>query len=82
MSVCDGGDPMALQIKVDMPGWGACQWNPNNRQQAINSPEWEEWRKAEEVKMHGMINNCVFKQVARPKDRLLVRSKMLYKGKI
>ena len=36
------------------------------------SPEWDEWRKAEETEMLGMVENCVYKQVARPKDKLVV----------
>ena len=29
-----------------------------------------------------MVENCVYKQVARPKDKLVVGTKMLYKRKI
>ena len=32
--------------------------------------------------MFGMVKNCVYKQVARPKDKLVVGTKMLYKRKI
>ena len=32
--------------------------------------------------MLGMVDNCVYKQVAWPKDKLLVGTKMLYKRKI
>ena len=32
--------------------------------------------------MLGMVENCVYKQVARPKDKLVVGTKMLYKRKI
>ncbi|CAN0255023.1 unnamed protein product, partial [Ascophyllum nodosum] len=32
--------------------------------------------------MLGMVENCVYKQVARPKDKLVVGAKMLYKRKI
>ena len=43
--------------------------------QAMESPEWGEWRKAEETEMLGMVENCVCKQVARPKDKLVVGTK-------
>ena len=29
-----------------------------------------------------MVENCVYKQVARPKDKLVVGTKLLYKRKI
>ena len=48
----------------------------------MESPEWDEWRKAEETEILGMVENCVYKQVARPKDKLAVGTKMLYKRKI
>ena len=32
--------------------------------------------------MLGMVENCVYKQVARPKDKLVVGTKMLYNRKI
>ena len=32
--------------------------------------------------MLGMVENCVYKQVARPKGKLVVGTKMLYKRKI
>ena len=40
------------------------------------------WRQAEETEMLGMVENCVYKQVARPKDKLVVGTKMLYNRKI
>ncbi|CAN0408895.1 unnamed protein product, partial [Ascophyllum nodosum] len=55
---------------------------PRNRRQAMESPEWDEWRKVEETEILGMVENCVYKQVARPKDKLVVGTKMLYKRKI
>ena len=48
----------------------------------MESPEWDEWWKAEETEMLGMVENCIYKQVARPKDVLVVGTKMLYKRKI
>ena len=42
----------------------------------------EKWRKAEELKIHGMVKNCAFKHFDRPKDNLVVGAKMLYKIKI
>ena len=70
-------------MKVDIlePIAGDMPPQPENRQQAMDSPEcmecmecmeWEEWREAEEVEMHGMVENCVYKQVARPNDKLVV----------
>ena len=35
-----------------------------------------------ETEMLGMVKNFVYKQVARPKDELVVGTKMLYKRKI
>ena len=48
----------------------------------MESPEWDEWRKAEETEMLGVVENCVYKQMVRPKDTLVVGTKMLYKRKI
>ena len=72
---CDDGGQMAMQATLDTP-------EPRNRRQAKESQEWDEWRKAEETEMLGMVENCVYKQVARPKDKLVVGTKMLYKRKI
>ena len=72
---CDDGGQMAMQATLDIP-------KPINRRQAMESPEWDEWRKAEETEMLGMVENCVYKQVARPKDKLVVGTTMLYKRKI
>ena len=43
---------------------GGMKPEPGNRKQAMHSPEWKEWRKAEEVETHGMVENCAYKQVA------------------
>ena len=72
---CDDGGQMAMQGTLDMP-------EPRNRRQAMELPEWDKWWKAEETEMFGMVENCVYKQVARPKDKLAVGTKMLYKRKI
>ena len=72
---CDDGGQMAMQATLD-------KQEPINRWQAMESPEWDEWRKAEETEMLGMVENCVYKQVARPKDKLVVGTKMLYKRRI
>ena len=69
---CDDGGQMAMQATLDTP-------EPRNRRQAMESQEWDEWRKAEETGMLGMVEYCVYKQVARPKDKLVVGTKMLYK---
>ena len=66
---------MAMQATLDIP-------EPRNRRQAMESPECDEWRKAEETEMLGMVEKCVYKQVARPKDKIVVGTKMLYKRKI
>ena len=71
----DDGGQMAMQATLDIP-------EPRNWRQAMESPEWDEWRKAEETGMLEMVKNCVNKQVARPKDKLVVSTKMLYKRKI
>ena len=63
-----------MQATLDIP-------EPRNWRQAMESPEWGEWRKAEETEMLGMGKNCVYKQVTRPKDKLVVGTKMLYKQK-
>ena len=72
---CDDGGQMAMQATLDTP-------EPRNLRQAMESPEWDEWRKAEKTEMLGMVENCVYKQVTRPKDKLVVGTKMLYKRKI
>ena len=72
---CDDRGQMAMQTTLDIP-------EPRNRRQAMESPEWDRWRKAEETEMLGMVENCAYKQVARPKDELVVGTKMLYKRKI
>ncbi|CAN0342155.1 unnamed protein product [Ascophyllum nodosum] len=69
------GEAMAMQATLDTP-------EPRNLRQAMESPEWDEWRKAEKTEMLGMVENCVYKQVTRPKDKLVVGTKMLYKRKI
>ena len=69
---CDDGGQMAMQATLDIP-------KPRNRRQAT---EWDEWRKAEETEMLGMVENRVYKQVARSKGKLVVGTKMLYKRKI
>ena len=72
---CDDRGQMAMQARLDTP-------EPRNRRQAMESPESDGWRKADETEMLRMAENCVYKQVARPKDKLVVRTKMLYKRKI
>ena len=72
---CDNGGQMAMQAKLDIP-------EPRNLRQAMESPEWDERRKAKEPEMLGMVEDCVYKQVTRPKDKLVVSTKMLYKRKI
>ena len=72
---CDDDGQMAMQATLDEP-------EPRNRWQAMEPPEWDEWRKAEETEMLGIVENCVCKQVARPKDKLVVGTKMLCKRKI
>ena len=72
---CDDGGQMAMQATLDIP-------EPRNWRQAMESPGWDEWREAEKTGMLGMVENCVQKQVARPKNKLVVGTKMLYKRKI
>ena len=72
---CGDGRQTTVQATLDIP-------EPRNRRQAMESPEWDEWRKAEETEMLGMVENCVYKQVARPKDKVVVGTKMFYKRKI
>ena len=72
---CDDGGQMAMQATLDIP-------EPRNRRQAVESPEWVKWWKAEKTEMLGMVDNCVYKQVTWPKDKLVVGAKMLYKRKI
>ena len=68
---CDYGGHMAVQVTLDIP-------EPRNRRQAMEPPEWDKCRKAEETEMVGMIENCVYMQVARPKDKLVAGTKMIY----
>ena len=72
---CDDVGQMAMQATLAIP-------EPRNRRQAIESPEWDEWRKAEETEMLEIVENCVYKEVARPKDKLVIGTKMLCKRKI
>ena len=72
---CDDEGQMAMQATLDI-------LEPRNRWQAMESLEWDEWWKAEESEMPGKIENCVYKKVARPKDKLVVGTKLLYKRKI
>ena len=72
---CDDEGQMAMQATLNMP-------EPRNRRQATESPEWDEWRKADETEMFGVVENCIYTQVARPKDKLAVGTKMLCKRKI
>ena len=72
---CDDGGQMAMQATLDIP-------EPRNRWQAMESPKWDEWREPEETEVLGMVENCVYKQVVRPKDKLVVGIKMLCKRKI
>ena len=65
---CDDGGQMAMQATLDIP-------EPKHRRQAMESPECDEWRKAEETEMLGMVENCVHKLMARPKDKLVVGTK-------
>ena len=71
---CDDGGQMAMQATLDVS-------EPRNRRQAMESHEWDEWRKATETEMLGMVENCVYDQVAWPKDKLVIGTKMLYKRK-
>ena len=82
-SVYDGGGPKALQMKVDTQQSivGDIPPEPKNRKQTMHSSEWDEWRKAEEVEMHGIVENCVNNQAARPKDKLVVGTIMPCKKK-
>ena len=50
---CDDGGQMAMQATLYIP-------KPRNRRQAMESPKWDEWRKAEETEMLGMVENCVY----------------------
>ena len=72
---CDDGGQMAMEATLDIP-------EPRNRRQAMESPEWGDWWKEEETEILGMVENCVYKQVTRPKDKLVVGTKTLYKRKI
>ena len=49
---CDDGGQMAMQATLDIP-------EPRNRRQAMESPKWDRWRKAEVTEMLGMVENCV-----------------------
>ena len=47
---CDDGGQMAMQATLDIP-------EPRNWRQAMDLQEWDEWRKAEETEMLGMVEN-------------------------
>ncbi|CAM9364976.1 unnamed protein product, partial [Ascophyllum nodosum] len=65
---CDDRGQMAMKATLDIP-------EPRNRRQAMEPPECDEWRKAEVTEMLGMVENFVYKQVARPKDKLVIGTK-------
>lgn len=79
--VWDIGGAMAIQATLDIPEpmAGDLTLEPKNRQQAMKSTEWDAWREAEKSEMRGMIENIVCEQVDRPKDKLVVGTKMVYK---
>ena len=58
---CDDEGQMAMKATLDIA-------EPRNRRQAMESPVWDEWRKAEKTEMLGIVENCVYKHVVRPKD--------------
>ena len=72
---CNDEGQMAMQATLDIP-------EARKQRQAMESSEWNEWRKAEETEILGMVENIVYKQVARPKNRLVVGTEMFYKRKI
>ena len=72
---CDDGGQIAMQATLGVQ-------EPGNWRQAMEPREWDEWRKAEDTEMLGMVENCVYEHVARPKDKLVVGTKTLYRRKI
>ena len=75
---------MSLQVEVEIQQSiaGGMPPEPKNRKQTMHSSEWEEWRKAQEMEMYGVVESCACKQVARPKDKLEVGTKNIYKKNI
>ena len=71
-----------MKVDIPEPVAGDVPAEPKNCQQAMDSPEWEEWRKVEEVEIRDIVENGVYKQMARSKNKLVVGTKMLYKRKI
>ena len=51
---CDDSRQMAMQTTLDI-------LESRNQRQVMESPEWDEWRKAKETEVLGMVENCVYK---------------------
>ena len=56
-------------------------WTPNTHQQAMLTPQREEWRNAEEQEIQSMMNNKVFKPTKLPMDRKAIRVRWIYRVK-
>jgi len=54
---------------------------PNTHQQAMLTPQREEWRNAEEQEIQSMMNNKVFKPTKLPMDRKAIRVRWIYRVK-
>ena len=73
--VCDDGGQMTMLATLDTP-------RSRNRRQAMESPGWDKSRKGKETQMLEIVENCVYKQMDRSKDKLVVGTKMHDKRKI
>ena len=54
---------------------------PNTHQQAMATPQREEWRKAEAMEIESMFSNKVFKPALLPTDRRAIRVRWIYRIK-
>ena len=72
--MCDGGGPMALQVKagIQQPIVGDISPDTNRIPKAINALQMEEWRK---VRIKKKL------KVARSNDKLVTKARVIYKRK-
>lgn len=72
---------MAMQVALTTPEESASYLPvvPDNRREAQGPPEWQEWKRAGEAEMGGLIRNGVWDQVKHPDYELVVGAKTIYK---
>jgi len=54
---------------------------PTTHEEAMNTPDYDKWKAAEQSEIQSLIRNKVFKEVNRPKNRKLIPCKWIYRRK-